>query len=82
MITGLPDYRPPVEQSLRCLCGLRYIVFLGGTQVDDLAVSVARERAGEMHAQFVDARSHPWIDCDSCGLLLDFTSSDAAELVM
>jgi hypothetical protein len=29
MMTGLPDYRAPIEQGLRCVCGLRYVVFTG-----------------------------------------------------
>lgn len=82
MITGLPDYRTPIEQGVRCLCLRYYIVFIGGTQVDDLACNIARERAGQMSAQFVDARIVPFMDCDYCGLMLDFTLNDAAELVM
>jgi len=81
MITGLPEYRSPVEQSLRCVCGLRYIVFIGGTQVDSFACNVARDRAGQMQAHFVDARQVPFMNC-ACGLLLDFTLNEAAELVM
>jgi hypothetical protein len=29
MITDLPDYRPPIEKSLRCVCGRRFVVYLG-----------------------------------------------------
>ena len=28
VITGLPDYRPPIEQSLRCVWGLRYLALI------------------------------------------------------
>ena len=81
MITGLPPLVVPVEQLLRCSCGLRYVVFIGGCAVDDLACGVARERTKQMNARFVDARISPFMNCE-CGALLDFTAVDAAELVM
>lgn len=81
MITGLPDYRAPIEQSLRCVCGLRYVVFTGGSDFDKAACDAARDRASQMNAQFVDARIVPFMQC-RCGALLDFTAMDSRELVM
>lgn len=72
MITGIPEYRAPIEQSLRCVCGLRYLVYLGAPlQFNQQACEAARERTEQMKAQFVDARITPWLAC-SCGQLLDF----------
>jgi len=81
MITGLPPLVAPIEQSIRCVCGLRYVVFTGGSDFDQVASEAARDRASQMNAQFVDARISPFMNC-SCGALLDFTAIDAAELVM
>jgi hypothetical protein len=80
-LVGIPEYRSPIEQSLRCACGLRYVVFIGGCAVDDLACAVARDRAEQMNARFVDARITPFMNCE-CGALLDFTAVDTADLVM
>ena len=81
MITGIPDYRPPIEQSLRCVCGLRYVVFIGAPlPFDNRAFEAARERAKQMSAQFIDVRQTPWLTC-SCGEVLMFVE-DAAEVVM
>ena len=81
MITGIPEYRSPIEQSIRCVCGLRYVVFTGGSAFDGFASSAARERAEQMKSQFVDAREVPFMIC-ACGLALDFTATDQAEVVM
>jgi hypothetical protein len=81
MITGLPPLVAPIEQSIRCVCGLRYVIFTGGSAFDDPASDAARERALNMNAQFVDARIVPFMRC-RCGALLDFTSMDSCELVM
>ena len=81
MITGFPDYRPPIEQSLRCVCGLRYVVFTGGSDFDQAACEAARDRASQINAQFVDARTVPFMQC-RCGALLDFTNMDFCEMVM
>jgi hypothetical protein len=76
-LTGPPPYKPPIEQSVRCVCGLRYVVFIGGSDFDQ----AARDRASQMNAQFVDARIIPFMQC-RCGALLDFTSMDSCELVI
>ena len=81
MITGLPDYRAPIEQSIRCVCGLRYVVFTGGCDFDQAACEAAKGGAQAMGAQFVDARIVPFMSC-YCGKALDFTATDAAELLM
>ena len=74
-MTGLPPYKPPIEQSLRCTCWTRYVVFVGGClQFDETLCKLARERAAEMGAHFVDARETPWINCYSCGGALDFSN--------
>jgi hypothetical protein len=69
-ITGLPAYATPIEQSLRCPCGARYLVYLGGGKGH--AQSRAQERANMLRAIFVDARLQPWLTCKHCGQLLDF----------
>jgi hypothetical protein len=81
VITGLPDYRPPIEQSLRCVCGQRYLVYLGAAlPFDNRAFEAARERARQMGAPFINAREMPWLTC-SCGEVLMFVE-DAAAVVM
>ena len=81
MITGLPPLVAPIEQSIRCVCGLRYVVFIGGSDFDQAACEAARDRASQMNAQFVDARIVPFILCVKCGALLDFTATEY-ELIM
>jgi hypothetical protein len=57
VVTSLPDYRPPIEQSLRCVCGQRFVVYLGAPfPFNERAFEAARERAEQMGAQFVAAR--------------------------
>ena len=73
MITGIPNYTGalPIEYSLRCSCTRRYLVFTGmGAMIGD-ARTRAEERATEMKAIFIDARSTPLMNCD-CGQALDF----------
>ena len=81
MITGLPPLVAPIEQSLRCVCGLRYVVFTGGTDFDQASCDAARDRAQAMGAQFADARIVPFMQC-RCGALLDFMTMDSCEMVM
>ena len=80
-LIGLPPLVTPVEQSLRCSCGLRYVVFTGGCDFDQAACEAAKGRAQAMGAQFVDAKIVPFMQC-RCGALLDFTAMDSGELVM
>jgi hypothetical protein len=69
-VTGLPDYRPPIEQSLRCVCGLRYVVFTGAPfPFNEAAFEASRERAEVLSARFIDARETPWL-IRSCGDIL------------
>lgn len=75
-ITGIPSYSaaPPVECCVRCVCGLRYLIFTGDDETS------ARARAVEMGVTFIDARAVPFMNC-ACGELLDFTGDDC-EMVM
>jgi hypothetical protein len=46
VITGLPDYRPPIEQSLRCVCGQRFVFYLGAPfPFYEMVFEAASERA-------------------------------------
>lgn len=82
MVTGIPDYKSPIEQGLCCPgCRVRYVVFTGGSDFDQAACAAARDRASQMNAQFVDARIVPFMRC-RCGALLDFTATDSRNLVM
>jgi hypothetical protein len=77
MISGTPDCTGalPIEYSLRCVCGRRFMIFtVAGPMIGD-AESGARERAGQMQARFVDARETPFMNCE-CGEALDFTNFD------
>jgi hypothetical protein len=77
MITGLPDYRPSIEQSLRCTCGIRYVVYLGGAPAHlEMRAQAAVEQARILRARFVDARVTPFANCE-CGEVLDFTHDDS-----
>ena len=81
MITGLPDYRPPIEQSLRCVCGQRFVAYLGApAPFDERAFEAAQERGETLSARFIDARETPWLIC-SHGEVLMFVE-DAAAGVM
>jgi hypothetical protein len=80
-LTGLLAYKPPIEQTFRCVCGLRYVVFIGGCDFDQAACEAARDRASQINVQFIDARIVPFMQC-RCGALLDFTTVDSYELAM
>ena len=69
MIEGLPLYREPIVQDVRCPCGRYYSVFSGP---EDYQARLAEKIAIEKDARFVDARHEPWLTC-SCGQVLDFT---------
>ena len=82
-ITGIPNYNGslPVEYSIRCFCGQRYLVLTGFKLIGD-SEGRAKERAGELKAQFIDMRITPFLLCE-CGQLLDFSDSEAmTQLVM
>lgn len=49
------------------MCGLRYLVYLGGGIGD--AAGRARDRSEMIRATFVDARETPFLEC-SCGEIL------------
>jgi len=59
---------------MRCVCGQRYVVYLGGGVGD--AEDRARERADQLRARFIDATSLPWLVC-GCGQVLEFTSESS-----
>jgi hypothetical protein len=81
MLEGIPDYRSPIEQGLRCVCGQRFVVYLGTPfPFNERAFEPARERAKQMGARFIDSRETPWLSC-SCGEVLMFVE-DAAAIVM
>jgi hypothetical protein len=82
MITGISDYTgaTPIEYSLRCACGLRYLIFTGqGAMIGD-AEGRAKERAERMNAAFIDARSNPFMNC-ACGQSLDFMPDDSMAMI-
>ena len=60
MITGIPPYSnaTPVEYSVRCLCGARYLVFNPDAHSLGDAEGRSKERASQMHAQFVNFEGH------------------------
>jgi hypothetical protein len=81
VITGLPDYRPPIEQSLRCVCGLRYLVYLDAPfPFEGKAMEAAQEQAIMLGARFIDSRQTPWLVC-SCDKVLIFVEDAAAVLM-
>lgn len=70
MITCIPQYQSPVEQSMRCACGVRYLVLM--REALSGAEAGARDRAELIKAVFIDARQVPFMNCE-CGEFLDFT---------
>jgi hypothetical protein len=75
MIAGIPNYSDSPIQSLRCVCGLRYVVLVGSGEHEQ----TARAEAERLQASFVDARRLLAFDC-YCGECLD-VSLDAAFTV-
>jgi hypothetical protein len=67
MITGLPPYREPIIQDVRCVCRRFYRVFSGS---EDYQARFAKGEAEQMGARFVDARVEPFVIC-ACGQILD-----------
>jgi hypothetical protein len=81
MITGLPPYGAlPIEYSMRCLCDRRFVVFTGARQSIGDAEGRARERAANLGATFVDARSTPFMNCE-CGQALEFLPDESLMLM-
>lgn len=75
MITGLPPYSAPSVQSLRCACGIRYVVLVGAEDQEQ----AARAEAARLNADFVDARRLLAFEC-YCGQVLD-VSAEATNKV-
>ena len=86
-LQGIPPPRthPPVEWSLRCLCGRRFVVYDPDGRTVGQAESRAKDRAARMRATFVNASLVPWRYCEDCGKLLifdqevDIQSSEAIQ---
>jgi hypothetical protein len=76
MITGLPAYRPPVVEDVRCVCRAYYRVFTG----EDYQLRLVEKEALELGARFVDAKREPFVTC-ACGQVLDF-APEASLMVM
>jgi hypothetical protein len=68
MITGLPQYRPPLAKPVQCHCRSFFLVFTGSI---DCQAREAKRTAEEMGAIFIDARETPFYQC-GCGQILDF----------
>ena len=68
-----PRTRPPVEWSLRCLCGRRFVVFDPHCSIVGQAEARARERAKQLKATYVNAHLTPWRYCEDCHQLLIFS---------
>jgi hypothetical protein len=69
MITGLPAYKAPLAESVRCYCRSFFLVFTGEM---DCQAREAQKQAEKIGAIFIDARSTPFCLCE-CGQVLDFT---------
>jgi hypothetical protein len=76
MITGLPPYREPITQNVRCVCRAYYRVYVGS---EDYQAKFAEKIAQEIGAIFIDARATPFYQCE-CGQVLDFTT-EASVLI-
>ena len=65
MITGIPNYTDRAIQSLRCKCGIRFVVLVGND-----SPQAARMDALRLNAEYVDARRLLAFDC-YCGMSID-----------
>jgi hypothetical protein len=82
MITGIPDYQPPIERGLRCVCRRYYVVFMGAAvpslpEASARALDAARERAAEWNTIIVDSRETPFMICE-CSQVLEFFEVDSS----
>jgi hypothetical protein len=81
MITGLPSYKPPISQTVRCVCSAYYLVYLGAPfPFDHRACEAAREDARRRGALFIDARTTPFMLC-SCGEALIFVEDECLTVM-
>lgn len=79
----LPAYdgRLPAVVPVRCTCGRRFAVFTGALVIGD-GCELVKAQAEANGQQFIDARLIPFMNCDDCGQLLDFSTGEVAALVM
>lgn len=71
----------PIEYSLSFVCGRRFVVFNEAGPIRGAALGRARERAAEMHAQFIAALSTLFMNFE-CSQPLDFMANYSGELMM
>jgi hypothetical protein len=80
-LEGIPPYKSPISQTLRCVCGHRYLVYLGAPSLfDDRAFEAAKEDAARRGALFVDARITPFMLC-RCGEALIFVDDECLTVM-
>ncbi|HET9530444.1 MAG TPA: hypothetical protein VFQ92_08840 [Blastocatellia bacterium] len=75
MITGIPNYSDRAIQSLRCKCGVRFVVLIGSEDHEEAAKFVA----SRLNADFIDARKILAFEC-YCGEMID-VSQEATSTV-
>lgn len=75
MITGIPGYACPSFHSLRCPCGVRYVVLVSADDKEQ----VARREAERINADFIDTRRLLALAC-YCGASID-VSGEVIESV-
>lgn len=81
MITGLPAYKPPISQTLRCVCRAYYLVYMGAPfPFDHRAYEAAREDAERRGCIFIDARITPFMNC-ACGEVLIFVEDEVSTVM-
>jgi hypothetical protein len=74
MIRGIPPYSDRSIQSIRCACGLRYVVLVGdGPEIE------ARAEAARIRATFIDARRLLSFEC-YCGESLDVSAEGSMSV--